>query len=81
MRFKENSLPKKPISHLLLDYSRDIGFSREIYRGIHRELGSNRKQPKRGQFQNLLFSLTLQPVRINNPGAPLLALAKSISYV
>ena len=36
--------------------------------------------PKRGQ--NLLFSITLiQPVRINNPGAPLLGLAKSIYYI
>ena len=24
--------------------------------------------PKRGQFQNPLFSLTIQPVKINNPG-------------
>ena len=29
-------------------------------------------------IRNLLFSLTLQAVRINNQGAPLLALAKSI---
>ena len=36
--------------------------------------------PKRGQFKNLLFSLTIQPVRINNPEAPLLGLAKSIYY-
>ena len=31
---------------------------------------------KRGEFQDPLFSLTVQPVRINNPGAPLLGLAK-----
>ena len=37
-------------------------------------------KPKRGQFQSLLFSLILQPVRINNPRAPLLGLAKSIYY-
>ena len=30
--------------------------------------------------RNLLFSLTLQAVRINNPGASLLGLAKSIYY-
>ena len=29
-------------------------------------------------IRNLLFSLTLQAVRINNQGAPLLGLAKSI---
>ena len=33
--------------------------------------------PKRGQFQKPLFSLSVQPVRINNPGAPLLGLAKA----
>ena len=37
-------------------------------------------KPKGGQFQSLLFSLILQPVRINKPGAPLLGLAKSIYY-
>ena len=31
-------------------------------------------------IQNLLFSLTLQAVRINNPGALLLGLVKSIYY-
>ena len=31
-------------------------------------------------IRNLLFSLTLQAVRINNQGAPLLGLAKSIYY-
>ena len=31
-------------------------------------------------IQNLLFSLTLHAVRINNQGAPLLGLAKSICY-
>ena len=35
-------------------------------------------KPKGGQFQSLLFSLFLQPVRMNKPGAPLLGLAKSI---
>ena len=29
---------------------------------------------------NLLFPLTLQTVRINNPGVPLLGLAKAIYY-
>ena len=38
-------------------------------------------KPKGGQFQSLLFSLILQPVRINKPGAPLLGLAKSIYYL
>ena len=32
-------------------------------------------------IRNLLFSLTLQVVRINNQGAPLLGLAKSICYI
>ena len=27
--------------------------------------------PKRGQFHNLLFSITVQPVRINDPGLAL----------
>ena len=31
-------------------------------------------------IRNLLFSLTLQAVRINNQGAPVLGLAKSIYY-
>ena len=31
-------------------------------------------------IRNLFFSLTLQAVRINNQGAPLLGLAKSIYY-
>ena len=31
-------------------------------------------------IRNLLFSLPLQAVRINNQGAPLLGLAKSIYY-
>ena len=31
-------------------------------------------------IRNLLFSLTLQVVRINNQGGPLLGLAKSIYY-
>ena len=31
-------------------------------------------------IRNLLFSLTLQAVRINYQGAPLLGLAKSINY-
>ena len=64
---------------------RSVGFSGEINRGIHL-LGSEEndiikqypEKPKGGQFQNLLFSLILQPVRINKPGAPLLGLAKSI---
>ena len=64
---------------------RSVGFSGEINRGIH-YLGSEENdiikqflgKPKGGQFQSLLFSLILQPVRINNPGAPLLGLAKSI---
>ena len=64
---------------------RSVGFLGEIKRGIH-ELGSEEydiiiKQypgkPKGGQIQSLLFSLILQPVRINKPGAPLLGLAKS----
>ena len=38
-------------------------------------------KPKSGQFQSLLFSLILQPVRIKKPGAPLLGLAKSIYYL
>ena len=62
-----------------------VGFSGEINRGIH-YLGSEDNdiinqylgKPKGGQFQSLLFSLILQPVRINKPGAPLLGLAKSI---
>ena len=32
-------------------------------------------------IRNLLFSLNLQAVRINNQGTPLLGLAKSIYYV
>ena len=32
-------------------------------------------------IRNLLFSLTLQAVRITNQGAPLLGLAKSIRYI
>ena len=56
-----------------------VGFSGEINRGIH-YLGSEENdiinqylgKPKGGQFQSLLFSLILQPVRINKPGAPLL---------
>ena len=32
-------------------------------------------------IRNLLFSLPLQAVRINNQGAPLLGLAKSIYYL
>ena len=35
---------------------------------------------KRTFFTNLLFALTLQEVRINNQGAPLLGLAKSIYH-
>ena len=31
-------------------------------------------------IRNFLFSLTLQAVRLNNQGAPLLGLAKSINY-
>ena len=31
-------------------------------------------------IRNFLFSLTLQAVRLNNQGAPLLGLAKSIYY-
>ena len=66
---------------------RSVGFSGEINRGIH-YLGSEENdiikqfpgKPKGGQFQSLLFSLILQPVRINKPGAPLLGLAKSIYY-
>ena len=64
-----------------------VGFSGEINHGIHL-LGSKENdiikqypgKPKGGQFQNLLFSLILQPVRINKPGASLLGLAKSIYY-
>ena len=37
--------------------------------------------PNRRQFQNSLFSLTVQPVRVNNLGAPLLGLAKSIYII
>ena len=66
---------------------RSVGFSGEINRGIH-WLGSEENhiikqfpgKPKGGQFQSLLFSLILKPVRINKPGAPLLGLAKSIYY-
>ena len=66
---------------------RSVAFSGEINRGIH-QLGSEENdiikqflgKPKGGQFQSLLFSLILQPVRINKPGAPLLGLAKSIYY-
>ena len=32
-------------------------------------------------IRNFLFSLTLQVVRLNNQGAPLLGLAKSIYYM
>ena len=35
---------------------------------------------KKRTIRNLLFSLTQQAVRINNQGAPLLGLAKSIYY-
>ena len=64
---------------------RSVGFSGEINNGIH-QLGCEENdiikqftgKPKGGQFQSLLFSLILQPVRINKPGAPLLGLAKSI---
>ena len=35
-------------------------------------------KPKGGQFQSLLFSLILQPVRINKPGAPLLGLKEEL---
>ena len=63
---------------------RSVGFSGEINRGIHL-LGSEENdtikqypgKPKDKQFQSRLFSLILQPVRINKPGAPLLGLAKS----
>ena len=34
----------------------------------------------RRTIRNLLFSLTLQAVRINNQGAPFLGLAKSLYY-
>ena len=37
-------------------------------------------KPKGGQFQSLLYSVILQPVRIKKPGAPILGLAKSIYY-
>ena len=64
---------------------RSVGFSGEINRGIH-QLGSDENdiikqypgKPKGGQFQSLLFSVILLPVRINKPGAPLLGLATSI---
>ena len=64
---------------------RSVGFSGVINCGIH-QLGSEENdiikqypgKPKGEQFQNLLFSLILQPVRISKPGAPLLGLAKSI---
>ena len=67
---------------------RSVGFLGEINRGINL-LGSEENdiikqypgKPKGGQFQSLLFSLILQPVRINKPGAPLLGLAKSIYYL
>ena len=66
---------------------RSVGFSGEINRGIHL-LGSEENdiikqypgKPKGRHFQSLLFSLILQPVRINKPGAPLLGLAKSIYW-
>ena len=66
-------------------FIRSVGFSGEINRGIHL-LGSEendiiKQYPgklKGGQFQSLLFSLILQPVRINKPGAPLLGVAKCI---
>ena len=66
---------------------RSVGFSGEINRGIY-YLGNEENdiikrypgKPKRGQFQSLLFSLILEPVRTNNPGAPLLGLAKSLYY-
>ena len=35
---------------------------------------------RENQEADSLFSLILQPVRINKPGAPLLGLAKSIYY-
>ena len=66
---------------------RPVGFSGEINRGIHllrSEENDIIKQypgkPKGGRSPSLLFSLILQPVRINKPGAPLLGLAKSIYY-
>lgn len=34
------------------------------------------ESPKRGQFQNPLFSLTVHPVRMNNPRTPSLGLAE-----
>ena len=55
---------------------RSVGFSGEI--NIIKQFPG---KPKGGQFQSLLFSLILQPVRINKPGAPLLGLAKSIYYI
>ena len=64
---------------------RSFGFSGEINRLIHK-LGNEENEiikqypgkPNGGQFQSLLFSRILQPVRINKPGAPLLGFAKSI---
>ena len=66
---------------------RSGGFSGEINHGIHL-LGSEENdiikqylgKPKGGQFESPLFSLILQPARINKPEGPLLGLAKSIYY-
>ena len=76
---------KTDITLIPLRFMGSVGFSGEIKRGIHL-LGSEKNdiikqylgKLKGGQFQSLLFSLILQPVRINKPGAPLLGLAKSI---
>ena len=66
---------------------RSVGFSGEINCGMHllgREendiINQYPGKPKGGQFQTLLFSLILQPVRIDKSGAPLLGLAKSIYF-
>ena len=64
---------------------RSVGFSGEINRGIHL-LGSEENdiikqypgKPNGRQLKSLLFSLILQPVRINKLGALLLGLDKSI---
>ena len=78
---------KTDITLIPSGFMRSVGFSGEINLGIHK-FGSeendiikqNPRKPKGGPFQSLLFSLILQPVRINKPGAPLLGLAKSIYY-
>ena len=50
-------------------------------RPMTEEQKRKKREREREQFQSLSFSLILQPVRINKPGAPLLGLAKSIYYL